>query len=68
MGLKFIPSAGNFILVNVGDGISAFRALLQRKLIVRAMKGYNLPEWLRITIGTMEQNRRCVDALREVLP
>ena len=67
MGLKFIPSAGNFILVNVGDGISAFRALLQRKVIVRAMKGYNLPEWLRITIGTMEQNRRCVDALREVM-
>ena len=66
MKLKFIPSAGNFILLNVGDGISVFRALLERKIIVRAMKGYNLPEWVRITVGTMEQNRKCVAALREV--
>jgi histidinol-phosphate aminotransferase len=67
MGLKFIPSAANFVLVNVADGLSVFRALLERKVIVRAMKGYNLPEWVRITVGTMEQNRRCVAALREVL-
>jgi histidinol-phosphate aminotransferase len=67
MDLPFIPSAANFVLVNVGGGLSVFRALLQRKVIVRAMKGYNLPEWVRITIGTMEQNRKCVGALREVL-
>jgi histidinol-phosphate/aromatic aminotransferase/cobyric acid decarboxylase-like protein len=30
------------------------------------MKGYNLPEWIRITVGTMEQNRKCIAALREV--
>jgi histidinol-phosphate aminotransferase len=67
MKLPFIPSAGNFVLVKVGDGLAVFRALLQRKVIVRAMKGYNLPEWVRITIGTMDQNRKCVTALREVL-
>jgi len=67
MKLPFVPSAANFILVNVGDGLAIFRALLQRKVIVRAMKGYNLPEWVRITIGTMEQNRKCIAALREVL-
>jgi len=67
MKLSFIPSAANFVLVKVGDGLAVFRALLQRKVIVRAMKGYNLPEWIRITIGTMEQNRKCVSALREVL-
>jgi len=67
MGLEFIPSAANFVLVNVGDGLAVFRALLERKVIVRAMKGYNLPEWVRITIGTMEQNRKCVEALREVM-
>lgn len=65
--LRFIPAAANFVLVNVGDGLSVFRALLERKVIVRAMKGYKLPEWVRITIGTMEQNRKCVAALREVL-
>jgi histidinol-phosphate aminotransferase len=67
MNLRFIPSAANFVLVNVGDGLSVFRALLERKVIVRAMKGYNLPEWVRITIGTMDQNRRCIAALREVM-
>ena len=39
----------------------------QRQIIVRALKGYNLPEWIRISVGTMEQNRRCIAALREVL-
>jgi histidinol-phosphate aminotransferase len=68
MKLPFVPSAANFVLVKVGDGLAVFRALLQRKVIVRATKGYNLPEWVRITIGTMGQNRRCITALREVLP
>ncbi len=67
MKLSFVPSAANFVLVNVGDGLAVFRALLQRKVIVRAMKGYNLPAWVRITIGTMDQNRKCVEALRRVL-
>jgi len=65
--LSFVPSAANFVLVKVGDGLAVFRALLQRKVIVRAMKGYNLPEWIRLTIGTMDQNQKCITALREVL-
>jgi histidinol-phosphate aminotransferase len=67
MNLPFIPSAANFVLVKVGDGAAIFRQLLQRQIIVRALKGYNLPEWIRISVGTMEQNRRCIGALREVL-
>jgi histidinol-phosphate aminotransferase len=67
MGLRFVPGAGNFILLNVGDGLRIFRELLQRRIIVRALKGYNLSEWVRISIGTMEQNRRCIAALKEVL-
>src|SRR5213596_3181909 len=67
MKLSFVPSAANFVLVKVSDGLAVFRALLQRKVIVRAMKGYNLPEWIRITIGTMEQNQKCITALRQVL-
>jgi histidinol-phosphate aminotransferase len=67
LGLAFIPSKGNFILVNVGDGLAVFRALLARRVIVRAMKGYKLPAWVRITIGTMEQNEKCVAALKQVL-
>ena len=67
MKLSFVPSAANFVLVNVGDGLAVFRALLQRKVIVRAMKGYNLPKWVRITIGTIDQNQKCIAALREVM-
>jgi histidinol-phosphate aminotransferase len=67
MGLRFVPSAGNFVLVNVGDGTRVFRELLERRIIVRGLKGYNLAEWIRISIGTMEQNRQCVAALKEVL-
>ncbi len=67
MKLPFVPSAANFVLVNVGDGLAVFRALLQHKVIVRAMKGYNLPQWVRITIGTMDQNQKCITALRQVL-
>src|SRR5947207_15158128 len=66
MKLSFVPSAANFVLVKV-SGLAVFRALLQRKVIVRAMKGYNLPEWIRITIGTMDQNQKCITALRQVL-
>jgi histidinol-phosphate aminotransferase len=67
MNLQFVPSAANFVLVKVGDGAKTFRKLLERQIIVRALKGYNLPEWIRISVGTMEQNRRCIAALREVL-
>ena len=67
MKLEFVPSAGNFIMVNVGDGPAIFKKLLARKIIVRPLKGYNLPEWVRISVGTMEQNKKCIAALKEVL-
>lgn len=67
MGLEFVPSAANFVLVKVGDAIAVFKALLARKIIVRALKGYELPEWIRVSVGTMEQNKKCIAALRAVL-
>jgi len=67
MGLRFVPSSGNFVLVNVGDGNGVFKALLPKGVIVRAMAGYNLAEWIRISVGTMPQNERCIAALNEVL-
>ena len=42
MKLPFVPSAANFILVNVGDGAENFPRVAQRRIIVRALKGYNL--------------------------
>jgi histidinol-phosphate aminotransferase len=67
MKLKFVPGAANFVMVNVGDGGAVFKNLLAQKIIVRPLKGYNLPEWVRITVGTMEQNEKCIAALKKVL-
>ncbi len=67
MRLEFVPSYANFVLVRVGDGQAVFGALLRRGLIVRPMGGYKLPEWLRVSVGTMEQNRAFIAALREIL-
>ena len=67
MKLHFVPGAANFIMVNVGDGAAVFEKLLARKIIVRPLKGYQLPEWVRISVGTMEQNKQCIAALKEIL-
>jgi len=64
---EFVPSHANFVLVNVGDGDRVFAALLRKGVIVRAMRGYKLPEWVRISIGTPEQNKRCLEELDKVL-
>jgi histidinol-phosphate aminotransferase len=63
MGLTFVPSVANFVLVHVGDGDAVFKALLKRGVIVRAMRSYKLPEWIRVSVGTMEQNRRFIAEL-----
>ena len=67
MDLRFVPGAANFIMVNVRDGASVFKKLLAEKIIVRPLTGYNLPEWVRISVGTMEQNQKCIAALSKVL-
>jgi histidinol-phosphate aminotransferase len=67
MGLEFVPSHANFVLVKVGDGNAVFQKMLDKGVIVRAMAEYKLPDWIRISIGTMEQNVRCLATLREVL-
>ncbi len=66
MGLEFVPSHANFVLVRVGDGKKVFDALLRRGLIVRAMGSYGLPEWIRVSVGTMPQNKVFIAALREL--
>jgi histidinol-phosphate aminotransferase len=67
LGLEFIPSQANFILVRVGDGQRVFGELQKLGVIVRPMGGYQLPEWVRITIGTPKENKRCLEALKTVL-
>ena len=67
MGLEFVPSSANFVLVKGGAGQEVFEQLQRRGIITRPMGGYQLPEFIRIPIGTPAENRRCVKALREIL-
>ena len=67
MGLEFIPSSANFILVRTGDGQNIFNEMQQLGVIVRPLAGYQLPDWIRISIGTPKENVRCLEALKTVL-
>jgi histidinol-phosphate aminotransferase len=67
MKLDYLPSAANFILVRVGDGQQVFEAMQRRGVIVRPMGGYQLGEWIRITVGTPDENARCLEALSQAL-
>ncbi len=67
MKLKFVPTAANFVLVHVGDGQKVFNDLQKLGVITRPMSGYNLPEWIRVSIGTPMENERSINALRQVL-
>jgi histidinol-phosphate aminotransferase len=68
MGLEFVPSHANFVLVKVGDGKAVFQALMRQGIIIRDMNAYGLPEWIRVSIGTAHQNERFLAALAGCLP
>ena len=64
LGLEFIPSYANFLTVRVGKAQDIYRRLLRRGVIVRPVGGgYELPEHLRVTVGTEEENERFLSAL-----
>ena len=67
LGLEFVPSHANFVLVRVGDGAAVFDALQRRGVIVRPLKVYSLPQWVRVTVGTAAQNERVLAELAAVL-
>ncbi len=67
LGLQFVPSHGNFILVRVGKGQEVYKQLLAQGVIVRPMGGYQFPEHIRVTVGTMDENRKFIEALQKVI-
>jgi len=63
LGTVVLPSAGNFLMLHAGANASErFDALLRRGIIVRPVSNYQLPEHLRVTLGTAEQNDRFLRA------
>ncbi|MDF3037181.1 MAG: hisC2, partial [Paucimonas sp.] len=71
LGLRYLPSCGNFVLVKVGDddaaGARVNVALLKQGVIVRPVGSYGLPQWLRVSIGLREENAVFINALKKAL-
>jgi len=68
LGTRCLPSAGNFLLMHAGpEALKRFDALLRAGIIVRPVGNYQLPEHLRLTLGTVEQNERFLAAWQKIL-
>lgn len=68
LGLSYIPSVANFVCVDVNQsGADIYKALLHEGMIVRPVANYGMPDHLRITVGTAEENVRLLEALGKVL-
>lgn len=67
LDLSYIPSIGNFITIDVGDGSVFYQQLLFEGVIVRPLKTYNMPRHIRVTIGTQEQNERFLSTAQKLL-
>lgn len=67
MGLEYVPSYANFVLVKVGDAARVNAELLKRGVIVRPVAADGLPQWLRVSVGLPHENTRFLEALRAVL-
>lgn len=67
LGVEYVPSSANFILLRVGNGAKVCQDLQKAGVIVRPMGGYQLPEWIRISIGSPAENERCLSVLAKIL-
>ena len=68
LGVKYVPSRANFILVDVGrSAADIYQKLLHEGVIVRPLTPFGMETALRITVGTPDENRRLVKGLRAVL-
>ena len=66
--LRTLPTQTNFFLIEVGyDAREVYEAMLRRGVIVRAMNGYGLDDYIRISVGRPQENQRFVDTLKEVM-
>lgn len=66
-GIEYVPSAGNFILLKVGAGRTVFQQLMRRGIIVRPVDNYQLPEWIRVSIGLPRENDSFLKNLLDIV-
>jgi histidinol-phosphate aminotransferase len=67
LGLEFIPTDANFILIRVGRATEVYEGLLRKGIIVRDMTPWRLPDHIRVTISVPENNERFIKELQIVL-
>lgn len=68
LAMDYIPSLGNFITINVGQpAIDVYQKLLYQGVIVRPLGAYDMPNYIRVTVGMVEQNDKFLAALAQVL-
>ncbi len=67
LGVPYIPSAANFVAVEVGDAATVNAGLLKHGVIVRPVAGYGMPRHLRVSIGLPHENQRFLDVLATLL-
>ncbi|MFO7747164.1 MAG: histidinol-phosphate transaminase [Orrella sp.] len=67
LGLTYIPTSANFVLVRINNALQVNEALLKRGVIVRPVGSDGLPDWLRVSIGLEHENARFIEALKEIL-
>ncbi|MBN2143364.1 MAG: histidinol-phosphate transaminase [Candidatus Aureabacteria bacterium] len=66
MGISYQPSQANFIMIKTGNGKRAFDDLAERGIIVRELSSFGMPEYIRVTVSSMEHNKKLVQALGEL--
>ncbi|MCJ7682972.1 MAG: aminotransferase class I/II-fold pyridoxal phosphate-dependent enzyme, partial [Desulfobacteraceae bacterium] len=68
IGLQYVPTQTNFFLIKVpGGGKRIYELMLKQGVIVRAMDSYDLPDYIRISVGLPEENERFIETLKGVL-
>lgn len=67
LGLEYVDTQANFMLIKVGDGKKVFEDLLKEGVIVRFLGGSKLDEYIRVTIGTHDENLIFFNSLKNVL-
>jgi histidinol-phosphate aminotransferase len=68
LGLEFIPSFGNFVSFHIGGATAVYRRLLEHGVIVRPIASYEMPDYLRVSIGLFAENARFLEVLEKILP
>lgn len=68
LGVAYVPSVANFILIDAGkDGVGVFKEMLKYGVIIRDMEQYELKNFIRVTIGTKNENEKFIKVLKKVL-